>query len=209
MKTSRRFFLQGLSGFSLALPTLNLYSGEIEKDKNNYVFLQIPNGVIMRSWLPKKKGIIDKLPSSLKSLENYKDKLRIISGLKLDTANPNGDGGGDHVRASASFLTGVQALKDVNDYKCGVSVDQFLANRIGKATYLPSLELSSQESRLSGDCDSGYNCIYRYSISWKGPRLPLIPETNPKLVFNRLFSVHKKGEKTKNEILIRNKQRSK
>ena len=38
-----------------------------------------------------------------------------------------------------------------------------------------------------GNCDSGYSCAYTNSIAWRGPTSPLPPETNPRVVFERLF----------------------
>ena len=44
------------------------------------------------------------------------------------------------------------------DIKIGVSVDQIAADAIGDRTKLRSLELSCDEVRKSGKCDSGYSC---------------------------------------------------
>jgi hypothetical protein len=38
-----------------------------------------------------------------------------------------------------------------------------------------------------GNCDSGYSCAYTNSLAWRGPATPMPPETNPRLVFERLF----------------------
>jgi hypothetical protein len=42
-------------------------------------------------------------------------------------------------------------------------------------------------ARLYGSCDTGYPCAYQYNISWASETLPLSPEANPRLVFERLF----------------------
>jgi Protein of unknown function (DUF1552) len=54
-------------------------------------------------------------------------------------------------------------------------------------TRLPSLELGCDDTRIVGSCDTGYSCAYTNSISWRGPASPMPPETNPRLVFERLF----------------------
>ena len=51
----------------------------------------------------------------------------------------------------------------------------------------PSLELGCDDSRTVGNCDSGYSCAYTNSLAWRGPTTPMPPETNPRLVFERLF----------------------
>ncbi len=53
------------------------------------------------------------------------------------------DGGGDHARANASFLTGARPRKTAGaDIKLGISVDQVIANAIADKTRFPSIELS-------------------------------------------------------------------
>ncbi|MEO5961675.1 MAG: DUF1552 domain-containing protein, partial [Opitutaceae bacterium] len=64
---------------------------------------------------------------------------------------------------------------------------QVAAQQIGTTTRLPSLELGLDDSRVIGHCDSGNSCAYTNSISWRGPSTPLPPETNPRLLFERLF----------------------
>ena len=88
-------------------------------------FTYIPNGVIMDEWRPKETGSLGKLPESLQPLQNYTKDFQVMSGLDHTKAYANGDGGGDHARANATFLTGCQAKKTAGkDIKIGVSVDQ-------------------------------------------------------------------------------------
>jgi len=99
-----------------------------------------------------------------------------------------GDGGGDHARAGATFLTGVHPRKTMGaDIHLGVSVDQIAAQAVGSKTRLSSLELGCEDTRTVGNCDTGYSCSYTNSISWRTPTSPMPPETNPRLVFERLF----------------------
>jgi hypothetical protein len=112
----------------------------------------------------------------------------VISGLINNQANALGDGGGDHARAGASFLTGSHPKKTGgSDIFAGISADQVAAAQIGQTTRLPSLELGLDDNRVVGHCDSGYSCAYTNSIAWRGPSTPLPPETNPRLLFERLF----------------------
>ena len=122
-----------------------------------------------------------------------------ISGLAHDKARPHGDGPGDHARASATFLTGCQARKTKGaDIKAGVSVDQIAAEKVGRFTRLPSLELSCDKGRIAGECDSGYSCAYQFNLSWKTESTPMPPEVDPRLVFDRLFSNGIEGETEEN-----------
>mgnify|MGYP003347089219 FL=1 len=85
-------------------------------------------------------------------------------------------------------LTGCQARKtDGTDIRAGKSIDQVIADSVGDQTKLKSLEISCDTSRFAGNCDSGYSCAYQYNISWKSAVQPLAPESNPRLLFERLF----------------------
>jgi len=57
----------------------------------------------------------------------------------------------------------------------------------GEQTKLPSFELSTDHSGRSGKCDSGHSCAYQFNLSWKTESMPMSPESNPRLVFERLF----------------------
>ncbi|TWT95589.1 hypothetical protein Pla100_32300 [Neorhodopirellula pilleata] len=63
---------------------------------------------------------------------------------------------------------------------------------------MPSLELSCDGVRNSGNCDSGYSCAYQYNIAWADERTPVPPESNPRLVFERLFGDGSHGERHAN-----------
>ena len=203
---SRRSTLRGL-GVSLALPFMESFARSSSTNiplRMGYAY--IPNGVIMDEWRPRTTGVLGELPSSLKPLQDYKNDIQVLSGLDHTKANANGDGGGDHARANATFLTGCQAKKTAGkDIRVGISVDQIAAEAIGGQTKLPSLELSCDGVRRSGKCDSGYSCAYQYNLSWKTESMPMVPESNPRLVFERLFgksnsSIDRENQRKRKEL---------
>ena len=193
---SRRTVLRGL-GTAVALPWLESMgaltawaAGAPAKRTapNRLAFLYVPNGKDMPNWTPQADGKLGKLPEILAALDPVKSDLLVLTGLAADKARPHGDGGGDHARAMAAFLTGAQPRKtDGTDIRAGISVDQLAASRIGEQTRLPSLEIGCEASAMAGNCDSGYSCVYSSTLSWKTPTQPLPKEVNPKLVFERLF----------------------
>ncbi len=91
-----------------------------------------------------------------------------------------------------------------SEIRAGVSVDQFAAQKIGHQTRFASLELGTERGRQSGKCDSGYSCAYSNNVSWRDGSTPMAKETNPRLVFERLFGNDRKGER--NESLARRKR---
>lgn len=164
-------------------------------------FVYVPNGANMADWTPKQVGTDYELPFILEPLKASQKDFQVMTGLAQHKAFANGDGAGDHARASATFLTGCQARKTAGvDIKVGVSVDQIAAEQVGKYTRLPSLELSCDRGRQAGSCDSGYSCAYQFNVSWKSESTPMPPEVDPRLVFERLFGNGLNNEMTENRV---------
>ncbi|MCE2539226.1 MAG: DUF1552 domain-containing protein [Acidobacteria bacterium] len=149
----------------------------------------VPNGVIMDQWTPAAEGALTDLPATLQPLTPFKDKLLIVSGLADAPAFPlPGEGTGDHVRAAATFLTGVHPKKtDGPDIRGGTSMDQIAAGVLGRETVLASLELAIDPNELIGACEAGWSCAYANTLSWRNPTNPLPMENQPRAVFERLF----------------------
>jgi hypothetical protein len=222
-EASRRAFLRG-AGVALALPAFEslLTPGATAAGTGaarlattptgaplRMAFVYVPNGVHQGYWWPKKEGKDFELNKTLEPLEKVKDHLQILGGLDQINATAGPDGPGDHARASGSFLTGVRVKKTAGaDIHAAISVDQVAAQRIGHLTRFPSLELTCDAVRKSGNCDSGYSCAYQYNLSWSGPTLPVAPEPNPRLVFERLFGAGPPAERGKNLAMLREQQRS-
>ena len=192
---SRRTALKGL-GTVIALPWLESLAPAAPVANSlaaapaakRLAFLYVPNGAHMVDWTPKGEGKFDKLPDILAPLDGFKDHINVMTGLKLDKANANGDGPGDHARAMSSFLTGRQVRKTHGaDIRVGISADQHVASVIGDTTRFPSLELGIERGGQAGNCDSGYSCAYSSNLSWRSETTPNAKETDPKAVFERLF----------------------
>ncbi len=192
---NRRNFIKHL-GLSVALPFLPsllpraLWANQkVINLPRRLAFIYSPNGKVMNHWTPKTLGKNFELPQTLGPLASVKSQIQVLSGLAHLKAFANGDGAGDHARANATFLTGCQARKTAGpNIKVGVSIDQIIANKIGSQTLLPSMELSCDSKRTSGNCDSGYSCAYQFNLSWKSENTPMPPESNPKLAYQRLFN---------------------
>jgi hypothetical protein len=174
-------------------------------------FLYVPNGAHMPDWTPTATGGDFVLPAVLQPLQPFKDDLLVLSGLVLDAARAHGDGGGDHARAMSCFLTGCHPRKtDGADLRAGTSVDQVVAEVSGHHTRFPSLEIGCEGGKNAGECDHGYSCAYQSNLSWRSESTPVAKETNPRLVFDRLFGIpgggsggeiHARGERRLKSIL--------
>jgi hypothetical protein len=85
--------------------------------------------------------------------------------------------------------------KSAADIRAGISIDQVMAGKIGHLTRFPSLELTCDNVRKSGACDSGYACAYQFNLSWSSETTPMAPEGNPRMIFERLFGTGAHGER--------------
>jgi len=175
---------------------------------NRMAFIFVPNGVNIQSWTPAAEGVLQLTPT-LQPLKNVRDKISVLSGLAQHNAFALGDGGGDHARSAATWLTGCHPRKtDGADIKAGLSVDQLVASRVGKKTPFESLELGCERGAQSGNCDSGYSCAYSSSISWRGESTPNAHEVDPRAVFERLFGNSDPNETAESRIRRQSMKRS-
>lgn len=213
MKTTalnRRTFLRGL-GAGISLPVFeSLLDGQAMAAAAKGLavtetgmplrtaFLYKPNGINVAKWLPTGVGADYQMNETHRPYESFKEHFHLYSQFAHEKGTSGGDGGGDHARANASFLTGVRPRKTAGaDIKLGISADQVIANAIGDLTRFRSLELSCDGVRKSGVCDSGYSCAYQFNLSWRSEQSPMTPEASPRLVFERLFGAGRKEERLK------------
>lgn len=191
---SRRTVLRGL-GTVVSLPVLEAMlptsvarAAPAAESPLRMVYMMVPNGAHMPTWTPSEEGPKFSLSPTLEPLAKHRDYLSVFTGLTLDGARDHGDGGGDHARSGAAFLTGAHPKKtDGADIKNGVSVDQVAAQIIGQKTRFASLELGMEGSSQAGNCDSGYSCAYSSNLAWRNESSPLAKENDPSAVFDRLF----------------------
>lgn len=172
---SRRKLLRG-AGVSLALPLLESMvpagtarAAEMGTPRPRLACIYIPHGAVQASWEPSSVGRNFEFSPTLKSLEPFRDRINIVSGLALPVAY-EGDpsAGGHHNRSSRCWITCVAPGSGPSP----TSMDQVAADYIGQDTQLPSLELALEE---------------RNSISYRTPNNPLPMQVNPRVVFERLF----------------------
>ena len=203
---SRRTVLHGL-GTVVALPALeamtisNAFANPVpavntaDGSPKRMAFLYVPNGMHMPEWTPDKPGKHFDLKNILKPVSDFKSKMNVLSGLTLNGARALGDGGGDHARSVAAYLTGAHPKKtDGKDIQNGISIDQFAAEKIGQLTRFSSLELGIEASSQSGRCDSGYSCAYSSNMCWRNATTPVAKEVNPRAIFDRMFGQGKTGD---------------
>ena len=204
----RRTFLQG-AGVTLALPLLEamvpartvLAQTAAGHVKPRFIGIFYPHGMAPGYWEPEAEGALpEKLPYILEGLENVRNETTVMTGLWSQSAEPpEGTTGSDHWVAAA-YLTAIKPRKTAgSDATVGsATIDQIIAQKIGRESLLPSLQLAVEDpNSSSSNCGEGYSCSYTNSISWvelPTPHeeevlrtSPLPMELNPQVVFERLF----------------------
>ena len=185
----RRTFLRG-AGTTLALPlldamvpSLTALSKTPAQPVRRLGFVYMPMGSDITRWTPPGESALGELSPTLSSLAPVVDDLTVITNLELKNSYP-----GTHATSNAGFLSAAKAKwTESTDYHLGTTVDQIAAQRIGRETRLPSLEMSMDLVSMVGQCDNGFACVYQNNLSWSSPTTPLPAEAHPRIVFERLF----------------------
>jgi len=208
----RRTFLRGV-GAAIALPMLDAMVPAFAAPNRGKApvrlgFVYVPNGMIMENWTPSGVGKDFEFTRILKPLEPFREDLMVLTGL----SHLKGEGvGGDHARASATYLTGTgpgPKPAATSDVEIDISVDQVVAQAIGSQTRLPSLELGLEAAPMAGSCDGGFSCAYMNNMSWRDNKTPVPPETNPRLVFERLYGSFESNSDPKIQELLKTNRKS-
>jgi hypothetical protein len=193
---SRRMLLRG-AGATLALPLLDAmfpaataFAQTAAAPPRRFFGGFVPHGAAPGYWIPEKEGALaPELPFIWKPLEPFRDSLTLLTGLHSRSSEPPpGVTGADHWVAAA-FLCAEKPKKTAGaDVRAGHTIDQIIAEAIGRETLLPSVEISVEDPGSgASNCGEGYSCVYTNTISWSSPTTPLPMELNPQVVFERMF----------------------
>jgi hypothetical protein len=157
-----------------------------------------PFGMKQHMWSPAAAGsAFDLAPTSLASLEPYRDYLTIVSNTDCRNAEAFSapEIGADHFRSAAVFLTQAKPKQTQgSDVLAGTSFDQVYAQRFGQDTPIPSMQLCIENVDQAGGCSYNYSCVYTDTISWASPTKPLPMIRDPRIVFDQLFGVGSTAE---------------
>ncbi len=180
---SRRNLLAGTGAGMVLAPFVPLI-GDAQEGTSPVRLLLVfsANGTIHENWRPSGGETDFSLSPILAPLEAHRNDLLIMDGMHVNDQGP----GDDHMQGIAMLWSASRLLEgDEFEGGCGVtsgwgggiSVDQFIANRIGEETAFPSLEFGVQ---------TGGSDIWRRMI-YAGPNAPISPDEDPLSAFDRLF----------------------
>jgi hypothetical protein len=185
---SRRTVLRGI-GATLSLPLLDAMVPALTRTAltaatpaKRFGAIFVPMGERPSHWTPPTTGAGFEFSPILKPLEPFRDHVNVVSNIDRPLA-------GTHAVSTGTWLTGSAPKRtEAEDFIAGTSLDQIIAGAIGKDTVFKSLEIATEDqSGYVGACDVGYSCAYMSTISWKSPTEPMPMETNPRVVFERMF----------------------
>ncbi|MCA9652177.1 MAG: DUF1552 domain-containing protein [Myxococcales bacterium] len=184
---SRRRFLMGAAGATLALPMLESLAPREARAGSpppRLLVYYLPNGRRPEWWVPAATESGLSFPAQAAALQPFADQA--LSLVNLTNLAALGSPGAAHAMGTGTVMTG-STIPDVaggvlnND----VSLDQLIVQQLAPDTRFSSLQWSAGEP---GPCDvGGSSCAYTQSISWTGPATPLVPTIDPRAAFERLF----------------------
>lgn len=168
----RRSFLRG-AGVALALPWLDAMlpaathakAQQAAEPPRRFVGMMTNMGILPQFFFPKQAGRDYESTPYLDLLKRHRGQTTVFSGVSL----PGVDGG--HA-AEKSFLTGAPGASR-GSFRNSVSLDQFMAERIGSSTRMASLVLLIGTENLS--------------LSWTRSGSMIPPVTSPVKLYQQLF----------------------
>jgi hypothetical protein len=178
---SRRRFLRG-AGVALGLPWLESMApaAEAAGPPVRFAALFMGNGVNKHHWGGTMGPGGIEFAKSLSPLAPHAAKVNVFHGLW----NPNTTDDNGHF-PKMNVLSGLKVKRTTTDVEVGTSVDQLMAQAVGRTTPLPSIVLGTEPPGYG--TDSGYTSIYSAYVSWSSPTTPAPKEIVPRQAFDQLF----------------------
>lgn len=181
---SRRTVLRGAIGATIGLPLLDAMvpaASAAPPAQLRFGAVYVPNGVRPEIWTPPSAGPLE-LPPLLERFGPVKEHINIVTGIRA--SGPFGH----HVIGSLWLSGGSAKQTQGADVRAGQTIDQHIADAIGRDTPLRSLELGIEDiNSASNSCQFGWSCIYMNTLAWQTPTVPLPMQVNPQSVFERMF----------------------
>jgi uncharacterized protein DUF1552 len=180
------------AGTALALPWLESLPALAASDcasthPRRFAVLVMGNGVNGNHWWARGRGAAMMLSRSLQPLEPLKSRVNVINGLFNEPAV----GMGIHPAQMGNLLSGVR-LREGPDAQAGTTVDQILADRLGRHTPLASLAIAS-EAPATGLHETGYSLTYSSHLSWRSASSPAPVAVRPRDAFDCVFPNRRGG----------------
>jgi hypothetical protein len=140
------------------------------------------NGTIRESWLPSMASGELVLSPILAPLEKLKSKILVVDGLChkviLEKGEISGHSPGMNTALTGRMAKAIDPTHPLRSLATGISLDQWLGQRIGTETKFRTVEAGIQVLAYSSD---------NSALSYSGPLAPLLAESSPYRLFDRVF----------------------
>lgn len=178
-KLSRRTLLRGMLGgaaVAVGLPMLEIFTNDSGTAlaggtpfPRRFGIFYWGNGMLPDRWVPTGTGEKDawQLSPTLAPLAPVKDRLTVVSGMKVQTGNIY-----PHLSGPAGFLSGQSPSDDQGTFTAP-SIDQIIAEQVGGETLYRSIESAASRDPKTH--------------SYSGPHAMNPAEFSPFSLFDRLF----------------------
>jgi hypothetical protein len=192
---SRRTFLRGTFGATMALPFLDAMVPALTAQSRTaaaapfrFGVVYMPCGVYPDVWHPEATGKDFAFKPVMLPLEHHRNQLVTISKMKA----PWGES--VHVGASSAFLNGVGPIVARNQtgdafgqVRSKKTLDQYIADKVGGDTPLHSIEVGTEDMGTSAGACDGFPCTIFETLAWREDDRPLPVSINPRVTFERMF----------------------
>jgi hypothetical protein len=195
---TRRAFIRGAGGAALALPLLSdlprAHAQAAAAPPKRLIVVFSPNGTIPSAWASTGSGAAFK-PGTIQQpfvTAGHQNDIVVVHGLD-NMPTTDGAGGDAHGLGIGCLLTGIELQQGSqflagcgvpgqfcgsSGWPNGMSVDQFIANKVGKTTQFLSLDFAVK--RMSGSLWS--------RMSYSDVNVPVTPMDDPSVAFDRIFA---------------------
>ncbi len=181
---SRRTVLRGAIGAAISLPLLDAMvpaASAAPPAQLRFGAIYVPNGIRPEIFTPASVGKLE-LPPLFERFVPLREHINLVTGVRAP------DPFGHHVIGSLWLSGGSAKQTQAADVRAGQTIDQRIADVIGRDTPLRSLELGIEGiNSSSNSCQFGWSCLYLNTLSWQTATQPLPNEVNPQSAFERMF----------------------
>ncbi len=146
-----------------------------------FACIYFSNGVEPEHWWAKGAGAAMELGPCLAPIVPFREEIVFLRGLYNEQARAHKS---PHLGRIPNLLSGAWVSTDQNDIRVGKTMDQVMADEVGRQTEIPSLVLGIEPTEMR--LEDGLSMIYGSSISWSTPTRPATKEIYPARVFDLL-----------------------
>jgi hypothetical protein len=156
-------------------------TGDPSQPPVRFACLFFSNGVEPAHWWAKGRGAGMEIGPGLAPMQPHREDMVFLRGLFNEQAVKHKSA---HLGRSPNLLSGAWVSTDQNEIRVGRTMDQVLAQQIGRRTAIPSLALGIEPTELR--LEDGLSMLYGSCISWASDTRPATKEIYPSRVFDLL-----------------------